>query len=210
MVVRPGRALLPDARLAERDRRLYDRHHHDQRRAAARPLGVRLLPASGREPHVGQPALDRPARLDPLLLGALVGVVLDIYAAHILVLAIFGKMLHEREPSGRSASSEATRPASVSRWCSTSSGCWPSAAPSRPRCLPSRRARSGCPGRRSRPHVRVLGPFCHPQHGAGPHPVLAVLFQPWPASASVSASRGEGRVAGCALADAGDRCSCCC
>jgi amino acid permease len=38
---------------------------------------------------------------DPLLLGALVGVVLDIYAAHILV-AIFGKMLHEREPSGRS------------------------------------------------------------------------------------------------------------
>jgi len=37
----------------------------------------------------------------PLLLGALVGVVLDIYAAHILV-AIFGKMLLERDPTGRS------------------------------------------------------------------------------------------------------------
>ena len=38
---------------------------------------------------------------DPLLLGALVGVVLDIYAAHILV-AIFGKTLLERDPGGRS------------------------------------------------------------------------------------------------------------
>jgi amino acid permease len=38
---------------------------------------------------------------DPLLLGALVGVVLDIYAAHILV-AIFGRMLLERDPGGRS------------------------------------------------------------------------------------------------------------
>jgi amino acid permease len=37
----------------------------------------------------------------PILLGALVGVVLDIYAAHILV-AIFGKTLLERDPSGRS------------------------------------------------------------------------------------------------------------
>lgn len=38
---------------------------------------------------------------DPLLLGALVGVVLDIYAAHILV-AIFGRVLLERDPGGRS------------------------------------------------------------------------------------------------------------
>lgn len=38
---------------------------------------------------------------DPLLLGALVGVVLDIFAAHILV-AIFGKVLLERDPGGRS------------------------------------------------------------------------------------------------------------
>lgn len=38
---------------------------------------------------------------DPLLLGALVGVVLDIFAAHILV-AIFGRMLLERDPGGRS------------------------------------------------------------------------------------------------------------
>ena len=38
---------------------------------------------------------------DPLVLGALVGVVLDIFAAHILV-AIFGKMLLERDPGGRS------------------------------------------------------------------------------------------------------------
>ncbi len=37
----------------------------------------------------------------PMLLGALIGVVLDIYAAHILV-AIFGKMLLQRDPSGRS------------------------------------------------------------------------------------------------------------
>lgn len=37
----------------------------------------------------------------PVLLGALVGVVLDIYAAHILV-AIFGKMLLDRDPTGRS------------------------------------------------------------------------------------------------------------
>ena len=37
----------------------------------------------------------------PILLGALIGVVLDIYAAHILV-AIFGKMLLQRDPSGRS------------------------------------------------------------------------------------------------------------
>src|SRR5688500_8965717 len=37
----------------------------------------------------------------PILLGALVGVVLDIYAAHILV-AIFGKMLLQRDPGGRS------------------------------------------------------------------------------------------------------------
>lgn len=38
---------------------------------------------------------------DPLLLGALAGVVLDIYAAHILV-AIFGRVLLERDPGGRS------------------------------------------------------------------------------------------------------------
>ena len=37
----------------------------------------------------------------PILLGALVGVILDIYAAHILV-AIFGKMLLDRDPGGRS------------------------------------------------------------------------------------------------------------
>jgi amino acid permease len=37
----------------------------------------------------------------PVLLGALIGVTLDIYAAHILV-AIFGKMLLDRDPSGRS------------------------------------------------------------------------------------------------------------
>jgi amino acid permease len=37
----------------------------------------------------------------PILLGALVGVILDIYAAHILV-AIFGRTLLERDPSGRS------------------------------------------------------------------------------------------------------------
>ena len=37
----------------------------------------------------------------PILLGALIGVVLDLYAAHILV-AIFGKMLLQRDPSGRS------------------------------------------------------------------------------------------------------------
>ena len=37
----------------------------------------------------------------PILLGALIGIVLDIYAAHILV-AIFGKMLLQRDPSGRS------------------------------------------------------------------------------------------------------------
>ena len=44
---------------------------------------------------------DAGATFDPLVLGALVGVVLDIYAAHILV-AIFGKTLLERDPSGRS------------------------------------------------------------------------------------------------------------
>jgi amino acid permease len=37
----------------------------------------------------------------PTLLGALIGVILDIYSAHILV-AIFGKMLLQRDPSGRS------------------------------------------------------------------------------------------------------------
>lgn len=37
----------------------------------------------------------------PIMLGALVGVILDIYAAHILV-AIFGKMLLDRDPGGRS------------------------------------------------------------------------------------------------------------
>ena len=37
----------------------------------------------------------------PVLLGALIGVTLDIYAAHILV-AIFGKMLLDRDPGGRS------------------------------------------------------------------------------------------------------------
>ena len=37
----------------------------------------------------------------PILLGALVGVILDIYAAHILV-AIFCKMLLDRDPGGRS------------------------------------------------------------------------------------------------------------
>ena len=37
----------------------------------------------------------------PLLLGALIGVVLDIYAAHILV-AIFGRTLLQRDPGGRS------------------------------------------------------------------------------------------------------------
>ena len=37
----------------------------------------------------------------PILLGALIGIVLDIYAAHILV-AIFGKMLLQRDPTGRS------------------------------------------------------------------------------------------------------------
>lgn len=37
----------------------------------------------------------------PILLGALIGVTLDIYAAHILV-AIFGKMLLQRDPGGRS------------------------------------------------------------------------------------------------------------
>ena len=38
---------------------------------------------------------------EPIVLGALVGVILDIYAAHILV-AIFGKMLLDRDPGGRS------------------------------------------------------------------------------------------------------------
>ena len=38
---------------------------------------------------------------DPLVLGALIGVTLDIFAAHILV-AIFGKTLLQRDPSGRS------------------------------------------------------------------------------------------------------------
>lgn len=38
---------------------------------------------------------------EPLVLGALIGVILDIYAAHILV-AIFGKMLLQRDPGGRS------------------------------------------------------------------------------------------------------------
>lgn len=37
----------------------------------------------------------------PALLGALIGVVLDIYSAHILV-AIFGRMLLQRDPGGRS------------------------------------------------------------------------------------------------------------
>lgn len=37
----------------------------------------------------------------PVLLGALIGVTLDIYAAHILV-AIFGRMLLQRDPTGRS------------------------------------------------------------------------------------------------------------
>ena len=37
----------------------------------------------------------------PILLGALVGVILDIYAAHILV-AVFGKMLLDRDRGGRS------------------------------------------------------------------------------------------------------------
>ena len=35
------------------------------------------------------------------VLGALIGVILDLYAAHILV-AIFGKTLLQRDPSGRS------------------------------------------------------------------------------------------------------------
>ena len=39
--------------------------------------------------------------LAPGLLGALIGVILDIYSAHILV-AIFGKKLLQRDPSGRS------------------------------------------------------------------------------------------------------------
>jgi hypothetical protein len=38
---------------------------------------------------------------DPLVLGALIGVVLDIFAAHMLV-AIFGKTLLQRDPGGRS------------------------------------------------------------------------------------------------------------
>ncbi len=38
---------------------------------------------------------------DPIVLGALIGVVLDIFAAHLLV-AIFGKMLLRRDPTGRS------------------------------------------------------------------------------------------------------------
>jgi amino acid permease len=42
---------------------------------------------------------DRPVA--PGLLGALIGVILDIYSAHILV-AIFGKKLLQRDPSGRS------------------------------------------------------------------------------------------------------------
>jgi amino acid permease len=37
----------------------------------------------------------------PIVIGALVGVILDIYAAHVLV-AIFGKTLLERDPGGRS------------------------------------------------------------------------------------------------------------
>lgn len=37
----------------------------------------------------------------PIVVGALVGVILDVYAAHILV-AIFGRMLLDRDPGGRS------------------------------------------------------------------------------------------------------------
>jgi amino acid permease len=40
-------------------------------------------------------------RFAPAALGMLIGVILDIYSAHILV-AIFGKMLLQRDPSGRS------------------------------------------------------------------------------------------------------------
>ena len=42
------------------------------------------------------------ASFEPIVVGALIGVVLDIYAAHILV-AIFGRTVLERDPSGRSA-----------------------------------------------------------------------------------------------------------
>ncbi|HEY8170194.1 MAG TPA: aromatic amino acid transport family protein [Candidatus Limnocylindria bacterium] len=41
------------------------------------------------------------ASFEPIVLGALVGVILDIYAAHILV-AIFGRTLLQKDPSGRS------------------------------------------------------------------------------------------------------------
>ncbi len=42
------------------------------------------------------------ATFEPIVIGALIGVVLDIYAAHILV-AIFGKTLLDRDPTGRAA-----------------------------------------------------------------------------------------------------------
>ncbi len=42
------------------------------------------------------------ASFEPIVVGALIGVILDIYAAHILV-AIFGRTVLERDPSGRSA-----------------------------------------------------------------------------------------------------------
>jgi amino acid permease len=49
--------------------------------------------------YMNLPWGDRP--FAPALLGTLIGVILDIYSAHILV-AIFGKKLLQRDPSGRS------------------------------------------------------------------------------------------------------------
>ena len=55
----PGRALLPDPRVAERHGRLDHRDHHDQYRLAAGDLGTGLLAPAAGEPHVREPPLER-------------------------------------------------------------------------------------------------------------------------------------------------------
>ena len=116
----------------------------------------------------------------PILLGALIGVVLDIYAAHILV-AIFGKMLLQRDPTGRS----------VVRGHAAGIG-FAMRAQHRLGAGRLRRGRArgagqsvehgpGAPGGRDRPTGAGAGcDLRHPQHGPGPDPVLAGALQPGP------------------------------
>ena len=116
----------------------------------------------------------------PILLGALIGIVLDIYAAHILV-AIFGKMLLQRDPSGRSVVRGHAAGIGFAMllnivWVLAICGA----------VAPEVLARSaehgaGSPGSRSRPPRAGAGRHLrHPQHGPGPDPVLAGALQPGP------------------------------